>query len=81
MPEYLFVDGPLAGQSLNSGDPLVAGEVMAVEVVDVGQDVDDLPVFDYVLDSPPDDDEPGLLRHATLGPRSVDDLDQPSTAA
>ena len=80
MPEYYFVDGPLAGQTLGSSDPLVAGEVTPVEVVDVGQDVDDLPVFDYVLDSEPGEDQAGLLRHST-GPRSVEDRAQPSTAA
>ena len=80
MPEYYFVDGPLAGQALGSSDPLVAGEVTAVEVVDVGQDVDDLPVFDYVLDAEPGEDEAGLLWHST-GPRSVEDRAQPPTAA
>lgn len=65
MPEYLFIDGPLAGQSLGSSDPHSAGDVLAVEVVDVAQVDDDVPTFDYYVESGPGDHVPGRLRYAS----------------
>lgn len=81
MPEYVFVDGPLAGQSLGSSDPLVAGELLAVEVVDVGQGLGGVPMFEYVVDVEADEDEPGVLRHTRPEVRPVRDPVRPSTAA
>jgi len=64
MPEYLFVNGPLAGQAITSSDAHVPGEILAVEVVDVAQDPDAIPWYDYLVEALPDPDGPGRLRLA-----------------
>lgn len=65
MPEYEFIDGPLAGQTLASSDPHREGEVLAVEVVDLAQDR--VPRFDYYVEAGPAADGLGRLRHASIG--------------
>lgn len=62
--EYVFVDGPLAGQVLGSSEIHVAGDALVIEVVDVGQMPDGIPRFDYVVESAPWESQPGRLRHA-----------------
>ena len=64
MPQYHFVDGPLAGQCLAPGGQLTAGEVLAVEVVDVLDGPDGAPLFDYVVEQTAGEHGPGLLRLA-----------------
>lgn len=81
MPEYLFADGPLTGQTLGTSDHLLVGEALAVEVVDVGQELGVVPTFDYVVDSEPDEDQPGLLRHSTPPALPGTDRGRPCTAA
>ena len=66
MSEYEFIDGPLAGQTLTSSDPHREGEVLAVEVVDLAQYPDEVPRFDYYVESGPVPGENGRLRHASL---------------
>ncbi|HQY34736.1 hypothetical protein [Actinotalea sp.] len=62
MPEYLFVNGPLAGQAITSNDPHTPGDLLAVEVVDVDQHPDDVPLYDYYVETLPDPQGPGRLR-------------------
>ena len=64
MLEYLFVDGPLAGQSLGSSEAHHPGEVLSVEVVDVIQGPEDQTHFAYYVESGPDRCRPGRLRHS-----------------
>lgn len=64
MPEYLFTDGPLAGQALSSDDPHTPGDRFAVEVVDIDQHPDDVPAYDYYVAALPHPQGPGLLRLA-----------------
>lgn len=66
MSEYEFVDGPLAGQSLTSSEPHLEGEVLAVEVIDLAQYPEEVPRFDYYVESPPLPGANGRLRHASL---------------
>jgi len=61
MPEFLLVDGPLAGQLLTCDDAPERGELLEVEVVDVGQH--ETPRHDYVVESAPRWRRPGRLRH------------------
>jgi hypothetical protein len=81
MPEYVFVDGPLAGQTLGSSEPHAAGDTLAVEVVDIAQCPDDIPRFDYLVESEPDECRPGRLRHATPRPAPTDGRARRPTAA
>ncbi|HWS57815.1 MAG TPA: hypothetical protein VN257_04690 [Actinotalea sp.] len=64
MTLYHFVDGPLAGQTLTSSDPHTQGEVLAIGVVDILDDPDDCPSFEYLVVRLPGQEGPGLLRHA-----------------
>ena len=64
MSEYVFVDGPLAGQVLGSSEVHVAGDALVIEVVDVAQMPDRIPRFDYVVECEPGEGRPGRLRHA-----------------
>ena len=64
MPEYVLIDGPLAGQSLASSELHALGERLVVEVVDVVQAADDVPRYDYLVDSAPIGGLPGRLRHS-----------------
>lgn len=64
MSEYLFVNGPLAGQAITSSDPHAPGDVLAVEVVDVVQHPDDVPLYSYRVEALPDPQGPGRLRLA-----------------
>ena len=69
MPDYLFADGPFAGQVLGTREVHVEGDLMAVEVVDVELAIDalDRPVtHDYRVETAAADQLPGLLKH--LGP-------------
>lgn len=81
MSEYFFVDGPLAGQTLSSGELHTEGQVLAVEVVDVAQHPDRIPRFDYYVESRPDQYRPGRLRQAAARPVPESDRPEPSTAA
>ncbi|WP_024287410.1 hypothetical protein [Cellulomonas sp. KRMCY2] len=81
MPEYHFIDGPLAGQTLASSEPHTEGEVLAIEVVDMDQHPDQIPRFDYYVESGPDQCRPGRLRHSALHPEPRTDRVGPSTAA
>ncbi len=62
MPDYLLVDGPLAGQLLSCADAPATGELLAIEVTDVGQE--DAPLHDYVVEAAARWRRPGRLRHA-----------------
>lgn len=63
MPEYVLVDGPLAGQSYGSSDRHKHGETVVIEVVDVAQSAEDVPRYDYLVDALPVGVRPGRLRH------------------
>lgn len=73
MPEFLFLDGPLAGQLLVSTDPHVEGELLEVEVVDAVQL--EVPRHPYLVSALPSHDRPGGLRHA--GPSGQHDRADP----
>ena len=62
MPEFLLIDGPLAGQVLAFDDAPALGELIEVEVVDVGQH--DVLRHDYVVESGARWRRPGRLRHS-----------------
>ncbi len=62
MPEFLLIDGPLAGEMLSFAEAPVRGELIEVEVVDVGQQ--DIPRHDYVVESAARWRRPGRLRHS-----------------
>ncbi len=62
MPEFLLIDGPLAGQMLSFDDAPLRGELVEVEVVDVGQT--DIPRHGYVVESSARWRRPGRLRHS-----------------
>lgn len=64
MPEYLFIDGPLSGELLGSPEPHEPGEVIEVEVVDVGQLHS--PTFAYTVETVAAYRRPGRLRHLPL---------------
>jgi hypothetical protein len=61
MPTYLFVDGPLDGETLGTSDAHEPGEVIDVEVVDVAQL--EAPHFRYAVETPAEFRRPGRLRH------------------
>ncbi len=63
MPTYLFVDGPLDGETLGTSDAHEAGEVIDVEVVDVAQL--EAPHFRYAVETPAVFRRPGRLRHVS----------------
>jgi hypothetical protein len=63
VPEYVLVDGPLAGQCYGSSERHAPGETVVVEVVDVVQAPEDVPRYDYLVDSLPVGALPGRLRH------------------
>lgn len=63
MPEYVLVDGPLAGQAVDSSSPHEPGETVVIEVVDVAQSPDEVPRYDYRVDRVPTDARPGRLTH------------------
>ncbi|GAA2724228.1 hypothetical protein [Cellulomonas aerilata] len=64
MPQYVCLDGPLAGHVFDWRDSPSAGETLTVGVVDVGQD--DLllgpPEADYLVERPAAPTEAGRLR-------------------
>ena len=62
MPEFLLIDGPLAGQVLSCVEAPVRGALLDIGVVDVGQE--DLPRHGYVVESAARWRRPGRLRHA-----------------
>ncbi len=62
MPEFLLIDGPLAGQVLSCVDAPGHGELVEVEVVDIDQE--DIPRHDYVVESTARWQRPGRLRHS-----------------
>ena len=64
MPEYVLVDGPLAGHTFGSSDGHARGERIAIEVVDVAQGPGDAPRYDYLVESLPAGGRPGRLLHA-----------------
>lgn len=64
MPEYVLIDGPLAGHSLGSSEVHAAGDTLAIEVVDIAQSPDEIPRYDYFVESGPGETQPGRLRHA-----------------
>lgn len=66
MPDYVFLDGPFAGQTLGSPDAHTEGELLVVELVDVGLDADVSQLHDYRVESCADAETPGLLRHVIL---------------
>lgn len=68
MPEYLCLDGPLAGAVVMSDEDHGPGEVVSLEVTDVGP-ADDT-VFDYRVQTPATD-VAGELRFVGVRPRSV----------
>lgn len=63
MPEYVLVDGPLAGHAVDSSCRHEPGETVVIEVVDVAQSPDEVPRYDYRVDRAPTDARPGRLRH------------------
>lgn len=67
MLEYLCLDGPLAGAVVESDEDHGAGEVIALEVTDVGSSDDSL--FDYRVQTPATD-VAGELRFVGVRPRS-----------
>jgi hypothetical protein len=64
MPQYVCLDGPLAGHVFDWRDAPVAGETVTVGVVDVGQDdlVQGPPEADYRVERPAGSWEAGRLR-------------------
>lgn len=66
MPDYVFLDGPFAGQVLGSLETHAEGELLAVELVDVDLDPDVTELHDYRVESGADGHEPGLLRHVIV---------------
>ena len=64
MPEYVLVDGPLAGQVLGSSDHHLIGEALLIEVVDIAQAPEDVPRYDYRVATEPAGACPGSLRQA-----------------
>ncbi len=68
MPQYLCVDGPLAGQLVDWREPVDEHEVVTMIVVDVvdvsGPDVDADGAVDYRVAGPAVDGLPGRLRFA-----------------
>lgn len=61
MPDYVFIDGPLVGQttSLTTEGP---GDSLVVEVVDYDDDPALVPGLTYVVDSSPSLGDAGQLR-------------------
>ncbi|NTW41279.1 MAG: hypothetical protein HGA44_15635 [Cellulomonadaceae bacterium] len=72
VPDYVFVDGPLAGQTLLSDETHDEGELVAIEVMDVAQEPELIPRYDYYVETLADLDAPGTLRHRRPG---TDDWD------
>lgn len=67
MRDFVFVDGPLAGQT-TSLDDQAPGEVILVEVVDFNEDPLTLPRFEYLIESNASQERPGELRFAQAHP-------------
>lgn len=66
MPDYVFLDGPFAGQTLGSLDTHTEGELLVVELVDVDLDPDVSELHDYRVESCAGAGSPGFLRHVIL---------------
>lgn len=66
MCEYLCVNGPLAGASVRFASGHTAGDLVRLEVVDVGMLEDDVALHDYRVE-PGDLDGRRLLSHVILG--------------
>jgi hypothetical protein len=66
MPDYVFLDGPFAGQTLGSVETHAEGDLLVVEVVDVDLDPDATELHDYRVEAGAGDHGPGLLRHVVL---------------
>ncbi|WP_258723632.1 hypothetical protein [Cellulomonas sp. NS3] len=62
MPEYVFVDGLLAGNVSNWSEAATLGEVVTVRVVDVGQRASEAPEADYCVAHIATGAGPGELR-------------------
>lgn len=69
MSVYAFLDGPLAGQVLESRDIHGAGDHIEVSVVDVYASADDVADHRYAVHTPASGHQPGDLRY--VGPRPV----------
>ena len=67
-PQYVFLDGPLAGQSLSSPDAHLDGDRIDVGVVDVFQSVDEAPSYLYAVDAQARSGNPGRLRYVRTQP-------------
>ena len=63
MSLYVFLDGPLAGEVLDSSDPHTHGERIDVGVIDVCQAADDLPSHGYAVQTQARRGRPGVLRY------------------
>ena len=78
MATYVFLDGPLAGQALDSRDVHARGEHIEVGVVDVCQTADDVTSFGYAVHAPARLGRPGGLRY--VGPKPTPHPSQVSAA-
>ncbi|HEY3436987.1 MAG TPA: hypothetical protein VGK35_04800 [Actinotalea sp.] len=64
MSEYHLIDGPLEGHTLGSNDPHAEGEVLSIEVVDVGQELGAVEIHSYYVEMTAQPCAPGRLRLA-----------------
>jgi hypothetical protein len=79
MPQYVCLDGPLAGHVFDWRDTPSAGETVTVAVVDVGQDdvVQGPPEADYLVERAAAPREAGRLRFLThRGAWATPELDE-----
>lgn len=75
MRTYLFVDGPLAGQTA-SLDVQPPGEAVVIEVVDFGVEPSAPATFEYVFSTEAAQEHPGALRFLDREPEPVPEADQ-----
>ena len=74
MPQFLLVDGPLAGQTLTFDDAPGRGEHVEV----VGEPGRPGAGHGYVVESPAQWRRPGRLRHEHLAVRAAPELTRPA---